>query len=87
MTQSFDDLVKLLDSNEVFIDDKNSDMFKLSTLLKDVFKAGAQSKQAEIDELQKRIDTALYALYERDKTKEHRIDQAYKILKGTTNEQ
>ena len=60
--KSFDDLVRLLDSNEVFIDDKNSDMFKLSTLLKDVFKAGAQSKQAEIDELQRKYD-AMYSAF------------------------
>lgn len=35
-----------------------------------------------IDLLQKRIDDALHALYERDKTKEHRIDKVYEILKG-----
>lgn len=85
--KSFDDLVKLLDSNEVFIDDKNSDMFKLSTLLKDVFKAGQQSKQAEIDELRKRIDEALDELQYPTATWDETISHVINILKGTTNEQ
>ena len=78
----FDDLVKLLDSNEVFIDDKNSDMFKLSILLKDVFKAGQQSKQAEIDELRKRIDVLSKKLNEMAHIF---LDDLDEILRGTIN--
>ena len=38
------------------------------------------------DELQKRIDEALGALFERDKTKEYRIDNVCRILKGNQND-
>lgn len=42
--------------------------------------------QRERDALQKRIDEALRALYERDKTKEYRIEKVAKILKGKEND-
>lgn len=64
-------------------------MFKLYILLKDVFKAGAQSKQAEIDELRKRIDEVI----ERSNHAHIGYQMLYKqfndvinILKGITND-
>ena len=92
MTKSFDDAVSKHKNNLIENLSQFNEGHRVRGLLMDIesnksnyeyyFNAGQQSKQAEVDELRKRIDTALYALYERDKTKEHRIDQAYKILKG-----
>lgn len=48
---------------------------------KDCYNAGAQSRQAEIDELQKRINKAISAVMD-DKCSHTVID----ILKGETNE-
>ena len=47
------------------------------------FEAGQQSKQAEVDELQKRIDEALQLLTRTDITS---INIARDILKGNTND-
>lgn len=47
------------------------------------FKAGAQSRQAEIDELQKRIDDALKILQE---MKHNGAYRATYILKGNEND-
>lgn len=53
------------------------------------FEAGAQSKQAEIDELRKRIDEVLD--YVGDDFTDYytgvMIESIHEILKGTTNEQ
>lgn len=53
------------------------------------FEAGAQSKQAEIDELRKRIDEVLE--YVGDDFNDYytgiMIESIHEILKGTTNEQ
>ena len=49
---------------------------------KAAFKAGAQSKQAEVDELQKRIDDALKELEYIHFYKTQNSNNAIKILKG-----
>ena len=51
-------------------------------LAKDFFEAGQQSKQAEIDYLQKRIDLALKELESIYFYKTQNSDNAIKILKG-----
>lgn len=48
-----------------------------------IYEAGAQSRQAEIDELQKRIDEALKELELLDYYRTGNSDNAIKILKGT----
>lgn len=50
------------------------------------FEAGAQSKQAEIDELRKLIDEALDELQYPTATWEETVFRVIKILKGNTNE-
>lgn len=120
MTQSFDDALNkhksILSESLVNFDEGKrirKIMLEIDSNSADYeyyFQSGQQSKQTEIDELQKRvkelelinfdselhfdaakehidllqkrIDDALHALYERDKTKEHRIDKVYEILKG-----
>lgn len=53
----------------------------------DHFEAGAQSKQAEIDELRKMIDEALKNLnLAYSDSWSYCVDEAINILKGTTNE-
>ena len=48
----------------------------------DHFEAGAQSRQAEIDELQKRIDGAIEVFEEHDLNPLDQIEKVYGILKG-----
>ena len=53
------------------------------------FKAGQQSKQAEIDKLQKRIDKALKLLNEFNCPQEYGVEDVWKaasILTGESNE-
>lgn len=51
------------------------------------FEAGAQSKQAEIDELRKRIDEAVHILTYTNHASTPLCNELRDILKGTTNEQ
>lgn len=51
--------------------------------LEAAWEAGQQSKQAEIDELRKRIDEALKVL---SNMKQHGVDEAIYILKGACDE-
>lgn len=55
---------------------------------RDAFEAGAQSKQAEIDELQKRIDEAveLMTMLNDDNTVRFMKKPMLKILKGNTDD-
>ena len=56
-------------------------------ILKFTFEAGQQSKQAEVDELRKRIDEALNVMCKLQYSSGERIyDEVGKILKGNTNE-
>ena len=55
-------------------------------LAKDFFKAGAQSKQAEVDELQKRIEEALHEVDESCGVSVGAFVKLNRILKGNTNE-
>lgn len=49
---------------------------------KDFFEAGQQSKQAEADELQKRIDEAIAILSSKKKTYVDMVIEVEKALKG-----
>ena len=55
-------------------------------LAKDFFEAGQQSKQSEIDELQKRIDEALKELEYIHFYKTQNSNNAINILKGGSHE-
>ena len=55
-------------------------------LYKYLYEAGQQSKQAEVDELQKRIDDALKELECIHFYKTQNSNNAIKILKGNTND-
>ncbi len=79
MTQSFDEWFE-----------KNGELYRKPTSdERYLFEAGAQSKQAEIDELQARIDEVLD--YVGDDFTDYytgvMIESIHEILKGTTNEQ
>ena len=50
------------------------------------FKAGAQSRQAEVDELKKRIDDALKEFEENNDPWSMIVDEVIKILKGENHE-
>lgn len=52
---------------------------------RDAYEAGQQSKQAEVDELQKRIDDALSEI-ESGITGKHHVKSIIKILKGDSHE-
>lgn len=56
--------------------------------LRDAFEAGAQSKQAEIDELQKKIDGALEKCYTgvRKQGGDYYLELVEDILKGNKDE-
>lgn len=53
---------------------------------RDCYEAGQQSKQAEVDELQKRIDEALKELEYIHFYKTQNSNNAIKILKGDSHE-
>ena len=53
---------------------------------RDAFKAGAQSRQSEVDELKKRIEGALFELEQLHLLKTTNSNNAIKILKGETHE-
>ena len=73
MTKSFDDI---LDGSVKFGDSQR-------VCFEKGFEAGAQSKQAEVDELQKRIDVLSKKLNEMAHIF---LDDLDEILKGNTNE-
>jgi len=50
------------------------------------FKAGAQSRQSEVDELKKRIDDALKEFEENNDPWSMIVDEVIKILKGENHE-
>ena len=54
--------------------------------MKKAFEAGQQSKQAEVDELQKRIDEALHEADESCGVSVDAFVKLNKILKGNTND-
>ena len=62
---------------------KNGFVPTFSDVASNAFKAGAQSKQAEVDELQKRIDVLSKKLNEMAHIF---LDDLDEILKGNTNE-
>lgn len=78
MTKSFDEYF-----NENF-EDGLSEPSKY--ILRFTFEAGQQSKQAEVDELQKRIDGALKELEYIHFYKTQNSNNAIKILKGDSHE-
>ena len=53
---------------------------------RDCYEAGQKSRQAEVDELQKRIDDALKELEYIHFYKTQNSNNAIKILKGNTND-
>lgn len=65
---------------------KNSDLvntYDSEVLMREVYEAGAQSRQAEIDELQKRIGDAIYDLQHIESAMwEEQIDHVLFVLKG-----
>ena len=65
---------------------KNGFVPTFSDVASNAFKAGAQSKQAEVDELQKRIDDALKELECIHFYKTQNSNNAIKILKGNSHE-
>lgn len=70
---------------------KNGFVPTFSDVASNAFKAGQQSKQAEVDELQKRIDEALIAIGSDDFVDvrvdySHQIRGIRKILKGDSHE-
>ena len=71
-------------------DDFTKENFKNLTsstreFMREAFKAGQESRQAEIDELQKRIDDALVYLRHTD-SREQSEKVLYRILKGNQND-
>jgi len=59
---------------------------EVKNIAKSAFTAGQQSKQAEVDELQKRIDEALKELEYIHFYKTQNSNNAIKILKGDSHE-
>lgn len=77
--KSFDDYF-----NENFEDGLSSPS---KYILKFTFEAGQQSKQAEVDELQDRIDEAIYDLQHIESAMwEEQVEYVLMILKGTCDE-
>lgn len=70
-----------MDFEEWFNSHKYSDVPLCYGAAKDAFKAGQQGKQAEIDELQKRINDALNEI-ESGITGRHHVKAIIKILNG-----
>ena len=79
--KSFDELARFHGLSLMKWDEDNY-ASENTELAKDFFKAGQQSKQAEVDELQKRIDDALKELEYIHFYKTQNSNNAIKILKG-----
>ena len=63
--------------------EKNGELYREPTSEERyLFEAGAASQQAEIDELQKRIDDALRTIEPSDEITHSLYRKVYKILKG-----
>ena len=77
MTKSFDEWIN---ENGFNFRPEQYDLYKY------LYEAGQQSKQAEVDELQKRIDEALKELEHIHFYKTQNSNNAIKILKGDTND-
>ncbi len=78
---SFDELARFHGLSLMKWDEDNY-VSENTQLANDFFEAGQKSKQAEIDELQKRIDMALKELEYIYFYKTQNSDNAIKILKG-----
>ena len=79
MTKSFDDYFK-----ENFEDGLSSPS---RYILRHTYEAGQQSKQAEIDELQNRIDEVIYDLKHIESAMwEEQVEHVLMILKGDSHE-
>lgn len=94
MTKSFDDLKKFAISDILSVSgkDKVARVIEnhMNNLIEVALIKGAQSKQAKIAELQKRIDLAIERInifYMTNGMSDLTHDEIYGILKGTTNEQ
>ena len=70
---------------DIFFDEYES-KHNCSPEKRECFEAGQQSKQAEVDELQKRIDEALKELEYIHFYKTQNSNNAIKILKGNKDE-
>ena len=77
MTKSFDEWIN---ENGFNFRPEQYDLYKY------LYEAGQQSKQDEVDELQKRIDDALKELEYIHFYKTQNSNNAIKILKGNTSE-
>ena len=79
MTKSFDEWFGGASQNRLFWESP-------SKASKMGFEAGQQSKQAEVDELQKRIDRVVHILTYTNHASTPLCDELREILKGNTND-
>lgn len=89
MTQSFDELLKHHGLSSLRWDSDNYANAN-TQLASEFYKAGVASCQAEVDELQKRIDLAIERIdifYMTNGMSNLTHDEIYGILKGTADEQ